>query len=55
MNLEHFFNPNSIAIIGASTNIKVINGKPLHYLKKHGFQGAVYPVNPKYTEINRIT
>lgn len=54
MSLNTFFNPESIAIIGASTNIKVINGKPLHYLTRHGYKGEVYPINPKYDEINGI-
>jgi acetyltransferase len=49
--LKRFFNPRSIAIIGASKDIRTINGKPLHYLQRHGFAGSLYPVNPKYTEI----
>lgn len=49
--LKRFFNPRSIAIIGASKDIRTINGKPLHYLQKHGFQGRIFPVNPKYPEI----
>jgi len=50
--LSKFFAPDSIAIIGASTNIQTINGKPLHYLTKHGYAGKIYPVNPKYREID---
>ncbi len=50
-NLSRFFNPRSIAIIGASTDIRTINGKPLHYLQRHGFAGKLFPVNPKYPEI----
>ena len=49
--LKRFFNPRSIAIIGASTDIRTINGKPLHYLQRHGFRGGLFPVNPKYPEI----
>lgn len=49
--LKRFFNPRAIAIIGASTDIRTINGKPLHYLQRHGFQGHLFPVNPKYPEI----
>lgn len=50
-NLELFFNPQSIAIIGASQNIATINGRPLHYLTMHGYEGKIYPINPKYKEI----
>lgn len=51
MNLKKFFTPASVAIIGASKDISTINGKPLHYLKKHGYAGTIYPVNPKYEEV----
>jgi acetyltransferase len=51
MDLRKFFTPKAIAIIGASTDITTINGKPLHYLTKHGYEGKLYPVNPKYKEI----
>ena len=44
--LKRFFNPRAIAIIGASTDIRTINGKPLHYLKRHGFAGGLIPSTP---------
>lgn len=53
-NLKRFFNPSAIAIIGASTDIRTINGKPLHYLQRHGFGGDLYPINPKYREIGGL-
>ncbi len=53
--LKRFFNPRSIAIIGASTDVRTINGKPLHYLQRHGFAGGLYPVNPKYPQIAGLT
>ena len=49
--LERFFNPRSIAIIGASRDLGTISGQPLKHLQSHGFRGALYPVNPKYPEI----
>ena len=51
MDLKKFFTPASVAIIGASKDISTINGKPLHYLIKHGYAGTIYPVNPKYEEV----
>ncbi|MBC7324915.1 MAG: CoA-binding protein, partial [Moorella sp. (in: Bacteria)] len=36
---------------GASADLTTISGKPLRYLKEHGYQGKIYPVNPKYQEI----
>lgn len=40
--------PRSIAIVGASSNLKKNNSRPQRYLEKHGYEGAVYPVNPGY-------
>ncbi len=49
--MKKFFSPRSIAILGASANLSSISGKPLRFLQEHGYQGEVYPVNPKYEEI----
>ena len=49
--LERFFNPRSIAIVGASRDLITISGQPLKHLQSHGFHGKLYPVNPKYQEI----
>lgn len=49
--LEPMLNPRSIALIGASDNAGRIGGMPLDLLARFGFDGDVYPVNPKYTEV----
>jgi len=49
--LDRFFNPRSIAIVGASQDLVTISGQPLKHLQSHGYSGNVYPVNPKYQEI----
>ena len=49
--LERFFNPRSIAVIGASQDLITISGQPLHHLVSHQYAGRLYPVNPKYQEI----
>jgi acyl-CoA synthetase (NDP forming) len=49
--LELLFNPRRVAIVGASQDLTSISGKPLRFLKEHGYRGLVYPVNPKYEEI----
>lgn len=49
--LERFFNPRAIAIIGASQALDTISGQPLKFLKSHGYAGALYPVNPRYAEV----
>jgi acyl-CoA synthetase (NDP forming) len=49
--LERFFNPRAIAVIGASQDLNTISGQPLKFLKSHGYQGALFPVNPRYKEV----
>jgi acetate---CoA ligase (ADP-forming) len=49
--LERFFNPRAIAIIGASQDFGTIQGQPLKHLQSHGYKGALYPVNPRYAEV----
>ena len=49
--LERFFNPRSIAIVGASQDLATISGQPLKHLISHRYLGRIYPVNPKYPEI----
>lgn len=49
--LERFFNPRAIAIIGASQDLATISGQPLKHLTSHGYRGKLYPVNPRYPEI----
>ena len=43
--------PQSIAIVGASSNLKKNNSRPQRYLAKHGYEGTVYPVNPGYDQL----
>ncbi len=49
--MHQFMEPDGVAIIGASQDFTTINGKILKYLLKHHYQGAIYPVNPKYQKI----
>ncbi len=52
--LEAFFYPDSIAVIGASQNALKPNGIPLYLLNMFGFKGEVYPVNPKYDNVGGL-
>lgn len=45
--LDALFYPRSVAIIGASEDLTRIGGRPLRYLIETGFQGPIYPVNPR--------
>mgnify|MGYP000090093156 CR=1 FL=1 len=39
------FDPQSVAIIGASDDTSRIGGRSVLYLKNYGFLGSIYPVN----------
>ncbi len=52
--LDALFNPRSVAIIGASEDPTRIGGRPLRYLKESGFEGAIWPVNPRRDRVQGI-
>ena len=45
--LRQAFNPRSIAIVGATEDPNKVGGRPLHYLQKFGYQGRIFPINPR--------
>jgi acetyl coenzyme A synthetase (ADP forming)-like protein len=49
--LNNFFNPGSIAVVGASRAPGKVGYDILKNIIQHGYQGSVYPVNPGATEI----
>jgi acyl-CoA synthetase (NDP forming) len=52
--IERLIRPRSVAIIGASADPSKTSGRPVSYLRKHGFAGAIYPVNPKVADIGGL-
>ena len=49
--LEYLFHPRSVAILGASSDLNKVSGRPLAYLLRFRYPGNIYPINPKYPEI----
>ncbi|RPI42765.1 MAG: CoA-binding protein, partial [Betaproteobacteria bacterium] len=49
--LDRFFSPASVAVIGASHGTEKIGGRALRTLLKHGYRGRVYPINPNHSEV----
>ena len=45
--LHYFFNPTGVAIIGASADPHKLSHGVLRNMLSYGYQGAVYPVNPR--------
>jgi acetate---CoA ligase (ADP-forming) len=52
--LDSFFAPKSIALIGASRDHEKIPGRLLGMLRKNGYPGQLYPINPNYDEIDGL-
>src|SRR5258705_3455927 len=52
--LDSFFSPGSVAVIGASRDLEKIPGRLLSMLRKNGFPGKIYPVNPTYGDIDGL-
>ncbi len=55
LDMTGFFNPKSIAVLGASADPRRIGGRPIKNLRAFGYTGKIYPVNPKYEAIGDIT
>jgi len=44
---QALFSPRAVALVGASGDAAKTTARPQRYLKKHGYAGRVYPVNPQ--------
>lgn len=53
--LEGFFNPKSVAIVGASREEGKTGYSIISNIARYGFRGKIYPVNPKASEIMGLT
>ncbi len=49
--IHAFLTPGAVAVVGGSRRPATIGGALLANLKRDGFTGAIYPVNPRATEI----
>jgi len=52
--LDAIFRPRSIAVVGASRDRKTIGAEIFHNLLRCGFQGKVFPVNPKADAVQSV-
>lgn len=52
--LDFIFHARSIALVGLSTDPRKMTGAPVGILRRTGFKGEIYPVNPKATEIGGL-
>jgi len=49
--LKPLFDPETVAVIGASSDSNKFGGRPIKYMGQAGFKGRIYPINPKAGEI----
>src|SRR5206468_6534115 len=42
------------AIVGASDNPHKVGGRPILYLKRYGYRGAIYPINPARSTVQGL-
>ncbi|MDJ0882002.1 MAG: CoA-binding protein, partial [Gammaproteobacteria bacterium] len=52
--LKSIFEPDSVAIIGASERKNSVGNQVLHNIIEGEFAGKIYPVNPKHTEVQGL-
>ena len=53
--LAALFEARSIAVVGASENLtRMGGGMTMRFLLDHGYEGDLYPVNPKRDEVQGI-
>lgn len=52
--LDALLRPRSVAVIGASANRQSWGGAAIENLRRLGFPGTIYPVNPNYTELDGL-
>ena len=50
-NLSLLWNAQSIAIIGATEREHAMGRAPIEYLQRYGYEGEIYPINPKGSTI----
>ncbi len=52
--LDGIFRPKSVAVIGASSRKKSLGWEILNNLLQSGFNGKVFPINPKADYVHSI-
>lgn len=52
--LDHLLNPASVAVFGASARPASVGATIWRNLRAGGFQGALYPVNPKHDTVDGV-
>lgn len=51
---ELLFGPSSIVVYGASADPDKLSGRPVDYLRRFGYPGAIYAINPRCREVQGV-
>jgi len=51
--LDHLFSPRAIAVFGASKRAESVGARVFDNLRKGGFTGPIYAINPKHKRLYR--
>ncbi|TWO73353.1 hypothetical protein FN976_00465 [Caenimonas sedimenti] len=52
--IDALLRPSSVAIVGASNDVNKIGGRPIGYMRSHGFAGELYPVSQRGDPVQGI-
>ncbi len=52
--IKALLNPASVVVVGASSDPTKLTGRPIAYLQQHGYQGRIYPINPRSEAIGDL-
>jgi acyl-CoA synthetase (NDP forming) len=52
--IARMLRPRGVALVGISGRPDNPMARPLRYLTEHGFDGGIYPVNPRYDELGGL-
>lgn len=52
--LRRLFAPRAVALVGVPGDLDRPGARPLRFLRRHGYPGAIHPVNPRYREIGGL-
>ncbi|MFJ1257575.1 acetate--CoA ligase family protein [Cupriavidus sp. CuC1] len=45
------FSPDTVALVGASSDITKNTARPMRFMRKHGYRGTIYPINATRAEV----
>ena len=53
--LDDLITPRSVAVVGASDDPTRIGGRPINFFKNLGYEGSIFPVNPRRDTVQGLT